>query len=142
MDMSMSELQELVMDREAWRAGIHGATKSRTEWLMMLNIFSWAYLPFASLLFPAIRKASSDNQFAFWHFFFIEIVLVTTFCSVQLLSCVQLIVTPWTAVHQAAAHMSFTNAWSLLKLMSIDFVMSSNHLILCHPLLLQPSIFP
>ena len=50
MDMSMSELQELVMDREAWRAGIHGATKSRTEWLMMLNIFSWAYLPFVCSL--------------------------------------------------------------------------------------------
>ena len=47
--------------------------------------------------------------------------------------------TPWTAVRQAS--LSITNSWSLLKLMSIKSVMSSNHLILCHPLLL-PSIFP
>ena len=48
--------------------------------------------------------------------------------------------TPWTAAHQAS--LSFTNSWSLLKLMSIESVMPSNHLILCRPLLLQPSIFP
>ena len=60
--------------------------------------------------------------------------------SVQLLSRVQLFVTPWTAVRQAS--LSITNSWSLLKLMSIKSVMPSNHLILCHPLLLLPSIFP
>ena len=60
--------------------------------------------------------------------------------SVQLLSHVQLFVTPWTAAHQAA--LSITNSRSLLKLMSIELVMPSNHLILCHPLLLPPSIFP
>ena len=59
--------------------------------------------------------------------------------SVQLLSHVQLFVTPWTAAHQAA--LSITNSRSLLKLMSIELVMPSNHLILCHPLLLPPSIF-
>ena len=59
---------------------------------------------------------------------------------VQLLSHVQLFMTPWTAAHQAS--LSFTISWSLLKLMSIEFVMLSNHLILCHPLLLLPSIFP
>ena len=48
--------------------------------------------------------------------------------------------TPWTAAHQAS--LSITNFWSLLKLMSIESVMPSNHLILCHPLLLLPSIFP
>ena len=48
--------------------------------------------------------------------------------------------TPWTAARQAA--LSFTNSRSLLKLMSIKSVMLSNHLILCHPLLLLPSIFP
>ena len=58
----------------------------------------------------------------------------------QLLSHVQLFVTPWTAAHQAS--LSITNAWSLLKLMSIESVMPSNHLILCCPLLLLPSIFP
>ena len=47
--------------------------------------------------------------------------------------------TPWTAARQAS--LSITNSWSSLKLMSIESVMPSNHLILCHPLLLQPSIF-
>ena len=60
--------------------------------------------------------------------------------SVQLFSRVRLFVTPWTAVHQAS--LSFTNSRSLLKLMSIESVMPSNHLILCRPLLLPPSIFP
>ena len=60
--------------------------------------------------------------------------------SVQSLSHVQLFVNPWTAPHQA--FLSITNSWSLLKLMSIESVMPSNHLILCHPLLLLPSIFP
>ena len=59
---------------------------------------------------------------------------------VQLLSCVWLYATPWTAVCQAS--LSFTISWSLLKLMSIELMMSSSHLILCHPLLLLPSVFP
>ena len=60
--------------------------------------------------------------------------------SVQSLSRVQFFVTPWTAAHQAS--LSITNSWSSLKLMSIESVMPSNHLILCRPLLLLPSIFP
>ena len=60
--------------------------------------------------------------------------------SVQSLSCVQLFVTPWTAARQAS--LSITNSQSLPKLMSIELVMPSNYLILCHPLLLLPSIFP
>ena len=60
--------------------------------------------------------------------------------SVQSLSHVRLFETPWTAARQAS--LSITNSWSLLKLMSIESVMSSNHLILCHPLLLPPSIIP
>ena len=59
---------------------------------------------------------------------------------VQSLSRVQLLVTPWTAPHQAS--LSFTISRSLLKLMSIKLVMPFNHLILCCPLLLLPSIFP
>ena len=62
------------------------------------------------------------------------------FSSVQLLSHVLLFAIPWTAAHQAS--LSITNSWSLLKLMSIESVMPSNHLILYHPLLLPPSIFP
>ena len=64
---------------------------------------------------------------------------ITKSSSVQSLSCVQLFATPWTATRQAS--LSITNSRSSLKLMSIALVMPSNHLILCHPLLLLPSIF-
>ena len=60
--------------------------------------------------------------------------------SVQSLSRVQLFATPWTAAHQAS--LSTTNSQSLLKRVSTESVMPSNHLILCHPLLLPPPIFP
>ena len=66
--------------------------------------------------------------------------LLLLFSSVQLLSHVRLFATPWTAACQAS--LSITSSWSLLKLMSIESVMPSNHLILCHPLLLPPSIVP
>ena len=59
---------------------------------------------------------------------------------VQSLSHVWLFATPWTAARQAS--LSITNSRSLLKLMSIESVMPSNHLILCYPILLPPSIFP
>ena len=62
------------------------------------------------------------------------------FSSVQLHSSVQLFVTPWMVAHQAS--LSIANTQSFLKLMSIESVMLSNHLILCLPLLLLPSIFP
>ena len=64
---------------------------------------------------------------------------IVQFSSIQSFSCVWLFVTPRTAAHQA--YLSITNSLSLLKLMSIELVMPSNHLILCHPLLLLPSIF-
>ena len=60
--------------------------------------------------------------------------------SVQSFSHVWLFATPWTAVRHAS--LSITKSWSLLKHMSIELVMPSKHLILCHPLLLLPSIFP
>ena len=66
--------------------------------------------------------------------------VISQFSSVQSLSCVQLFVTPWTTACQAS--LFITNSQSLLKLMSIESVMPSNHLILCRPLLLLPSIFP
>ena len=67
-------------------------------------------------------------------------IQANTAVGVQLLSCVWLFATPWTAARQAS--LSFINSWSLLKLLSIESVMPSNHLILCHSLLLLPSIFP
>ena len=82
-------------------------------------------------------------QIALFHSFYgwviFHCVYVYLFVAVQLLSCVWLFVTPWTAALQAS--LSFTIFRSLLKLMSIESVMPSNHLILCHPLLLLPSIF-
>ena len=65
--------------------------------------------------------------------------LVAYVSSVQSLRCVQLFATPWTAAHQAS--LSITNSQSLPKLMSIESVMPSNHLILCRLFLLPPSIF-
>ena len=67
-------------------------------------------------------------------------VLYVQFSSVQLLSHVQLFVTPWTATHQSS--LSISNSWSLPKLMSIELMVPSNHLILCRHLLLLHSIFP
>ena len=66
--------------------------------------------------------------------------LITQFSLVQSLSCVWLFATPWIAAHQAS--LSITNSRSLLKLLSIESVMPSSHLILCHPLLLLPPIPP
>ena len=65
---------------------------------------------------------------------------VIGFIVFQSISQVRLFETPWTTAHQAS--LSFTNSWSLLTLISIESVMPSNHLILCHPLLLLPSISP
>ena len=66
--------------------------------------------------------------------------ILYTFSAIQTHSHVQLFETSWTAAHLAS--LSITNAWSLLKLMRIHSVIPSNHLILCHPLLLLPSISP
>ena len=70
----------------------------------------------------------------------LEIFSVSGVSSVQSLSRVQLFATPWTAARQVS--LSIASCHSLLKLMSIESVMPSNHLILCHPLLLLPLIFP
>ena len=83
--------------------------------------------PYVFFCFPVVIALRS---------FFNELLI----SSVQLLSHVQLFSTPWTAAYQAS--LSITTSQSLLKLMSIESVMPSNHLILCHPLLLLPSVFP
>ena len=71
---------------------------------------------------------------------FFQRVKQMLFSSVQLLSHIQLFATPWTAAHQAS--LSIANSRNLFKPMFIESVMPSNHLILCRPLLLPPSIFP
>ena len=97
--------------------------------IWMLAIWSPIPLPFLN---PACISGSSQFTYC-WK------ILTTTLSSVQLLSRVQLFGTPWIAARQAS--LSITNSKSLLKLMSILLLMPSNHLILCGPLLLPPSVF-
>ena len=80
----------------------------------------------------ALSSHPALSTFSFW--------LFLNYQFSQSLSCVRLFVTPWIAACQA--FLFTTNSWSLLKLMSIESVMPFNHLILCRPLLLLPSIFP
>ena len=114
--ISLRKLRVIVRDRGAWWATVHGVTES---WMQLSN-YIFTFHSIAQLLFISLPSR--------------------TIVVVQLLSRVQLFATPWTAAHQAS--LSFTLTWSLLKLMSIYSVKPSNHLILCHPLLLFPSIFP
>ena len=107
---------------------------------MMLNNFSCANLPFICLfsffMIFAHFLTVLFSTVTFWESFILDIVVVVI---VQSLSHVQTFVTSWTAAYQAS--LSFTISQSLLKLMSIESVMPSSHLLLCHPLLLLPSIF-
>ena len=82
------------------------------------------------------ERSSQETIVQAW----VRVLVQPQFSSVQSLSCVGLFTTPWTAALQAS--LSITNSQSLLKLISIESVMPSNHLILCCPLLLLPSVFP
>ena len=121
------------------------------------SAFFFIYKPiFFSLIFFSLMAVMTSNSvtglmiiyISFFLFFFtvhkincIHMLITPWFVvAVQLLSRVWLFAVPWTAACQAS--LSFNISWSLLKLMSIGSVMSSNHLILCCPLLLLPSIFP
>ena len=92
------------------------------------------------LFFHVTVSCPSGNLFYFYLIpTTILMYLAHQFSSVQSLSHVRLFTTPWTAARHIS--LSITNSWSLLKLMSIELVIPSNHLILCHPLLLH-SVFP
>ena len=81
-----------------------------------------------------------ENIYVYIQIFLFVHKNLSSVSSVQSLSHVQLFATPWAAARQAS--LSITNSQSLLKLMSIEWMMPSNRLILCYPLLLWPSIFP
>ena len=99
-----------------------------TLFLFLLLVSSLLlFFPHLSSLLPCLLNEKSCN-------------LSVQFSSIQLLSPVQLFANPWTLACQAS--LFITNSWSLPKLMSIELVMPSNYLILCHPLLLPTSIFP
>ena len=118
---------------------------------MCLNFFWFIYETSKTLkalvfLFVLVKKNLTLPWFLtfiwlYWSVFKLKsITLVVWFSSVQSLSCVRLFATPWITACQAS--LSITNSLSLLKPMSIESVMPSNHLILCHPLLLLPPIRP
>ena len=104
----------------------------------LASVLSFILFCFSNPLVPFPRQIYS------LYYFSVPIPMlvsqVAQFSSVQSVSHVQLFATPWTSAHQVSLYI--TNSQSLLKLMPIESVMPSNHLILCHPLLLLPSIFP
>ena len=117
---------------------------SGSKWVTTPSWFS-GFKTFFSILLCILASSSYSlmpplGLYLFWPLSCPSLHEILLFSSVQSLSHVQLLVTPWTAAHQAS--LSITNSWSPPKLMSIDSMMPSNHLILCRPLLPLPSIFP
>ena len=116
-------------ERQSQRGKDHHAPSGQLFWGFLLLIFGLSTEPF---MFAGRKKG--------WGMASKTTLNCVQFSSVQLLSRVQLFVTPWTTTRQAS--LSITKSQSLPKPMSIESVMPSNHFILCHPLLLLPSIFP
>jgi len=126
------------------------------NYFIFQKLYIWNYFRVMSIHFLSFFFAHQVLFFKTFIYYLIEDNCFTEFCcflsnlsmnqpsvqfsSVQLLSHARLFVTPWTAASQV--FLSITNSQSLLTLMSIELVMPSNHLILCHPLLFSPSIFP
>ena len=137
------------MDRGVWQAIVHGVAKSQT-WLSDIHFYfkvKWGHKGRVLIryeCFPFKKRKVLERQpqrEELWaHSQKVLSCKKRREASVQSLSHVQLSVIPRTTAHQAS--LSFTNSQSLLKFMSVESVIPSNHLILCHPLLLLPAIFP
>ena len=118
----------------------------KSNLLMMFQIFCRVIYFMIACSINYWKKYVIVSHYAYGLNQFLHIILSTftlcfmLFSSVQLLSHVRLFATPWTAACQASV--SITNSWSPPKPMSVELVIPSNHLILCRPLLLLPSIFP
>ena len=110
-------------------------TVSHRFWVV---VFSFSFISMHILISSMICWLFRSVLFSLHMFVFLIVFFL--FSSVQSLSHVRLFVTPWITARQAS--LSITSSWSLPKLMCIESVMPSNHLILCHPLLLTPSIIP
>ena len=106
---------------------------------LLCVLFFYIFYFYIAYFYFFLRKIALFNSFFFFFLYHINVFLIQ-FSSVQSLSRVLLFVTPWAATCQAS--LSIINSQSLLKLMSIESVMTSNHLILCRPLILLPSTFP
>ena len=125
------------MRGEVWQTIIHGVTKSQ-KWQNKEERAKWCN--------EWLVESQSSGQSLSMNFWSgcaesrtLECKRTSYLSSVQSLSRVWLFVIPWTAARQAS--LSIANSWSFLRLMFIESVMSSNHFILCRPLLLLPSIF-
>ena len=133
----------------AWQLGLVVDWVTLSKWPLSKRLTGLLHIMVAGFQKSKRKnhKVSWGRSFKATHYDFCNILLAKenhrinlNFSSVQLLSRVWLLATPWTAASQAS--LSITNSWSFLKLMSIESVMPSNHLIICCPLLLPPSIFP
>ena len=109
---------------------LHGGTSCKLTWTITFSFFICSPVYRSKIIVPLCGHLENKD------FFFFKFLKIS---SVQLLSRVQLFATPRTVARHAS--LSITNSRSLLKLMSIESVMPSNHLILCHPLLCLPSVF-
>ena len=147
MDMSVSKLQKMVKDREAWRPAIHGSQRVRHDWATEQH--THPYTVSSHLCVQDESTIDSHNPISYLFYYWLLIFSWQTGSSLLYQQQIQYqyqfsesVVTDSLRPHAHQASLSITVSWSLFKLMSIESVMPSNHLILCCLLLLLRSVFP